>query len=150
MYGIDRIRQRLGSELGVSDWVAFEQAEVQSFADLADDDQFIHVDSERATGTRFGGTIVHGFFVVSYFVSMIRQVGGMPGDVDMVINYGFDRLRMISPIPVGSRVRGRFTVSSCLEKQRGKTLIKYDVKIEVDGSEKPAIVACWLLMYLTS
>lgn len=141
-------QSKLGQEVGVSDWVELTQEMVNQFADLTLDPQFIHVDPVRAKAeTPFGGTIVHGFFVLSLTVHMAESCMPPHPDQKMTLNYGFDKVRFIRPVPVGSRVRGRFTLESIVEKNPGQFLNTFGLSIEIDDElDKPALVAQWLGM----
>lgn len=135
---------RIGTEIGVSDWIALDQASIDTFATLTHDRYFIHVDPQRAAATPFGGTIAHGFMTLSMLSVMAYQaVPGIEG-TKQAVNYGFDRLRFVSPVPSGSRVRGRFVLHAFEDKGEGRWRAEHDVTVEIEGSERPAIVARWL------
>lgn len=135
----------VGQEVGVSDWILIDQERINAFADCTLDQQFIHVDPEAAAKTPFGGTIAHGFLTVSLLSQMSYQATPVLEGVSMGVNYGFDKLRFIQPVPAGSRVRGRFKLLSA-EDKGGRWLIKHEVTVEIDGIEKPALIAEWLGM----
>lgn len=126
------------SEVGVSGWVVIEQERIQRFADATGDQQWIHVDSEKAATGPFGGTIAHGFLTLS----LVAQHAPMPQveGVAMAINYGLDRVRFITPVPAGGRVRFRTKIVSVTEIATGVQL-KTEVTVELEGSQKPACVA---------
>ena len=137
---------RVGEELGVSKWYLLDQARVDAFAKITDDEQFIHVDPKRARDeTPFGGTIAHGFLTLSLLSAMTYEVMPfMTGDEGMSINYGFNKLRFISPVPVGSRVRGRFSLLSFDQTNSDFSDIILTSTVEIEGQNKPAIVAEWI------
>ena len=137
---------RVGEELGVSKWYLLDQARIDAFAKVTDDDQFIHVDPERARDeTPFDGTIAHGFLTMSLLSAMTYEVMPfMTGDNGMSINYGFNKLRFISPVPVGSRVRGRFTLLSFDQSKSDYSDIILTATVEIEGQSKPAMVAEWI------
>lgn len=137
---------RVGQEIGVSDWFAVTQEQVNLFATSTQDFQFIHVDPERALrGSPFGGTIAHGFLSLSLLSAMSFQV--LPNIPDAIgINYGFDKVRFLSPVPVGARVRGRFTLAALTPRTPNEFLTRYTVAVEIDGAERPALAAEWLTM----
>ena len=135
----------IGQEVGVSDWILIDQARINAFADCTVDHQFIHIDPEAAARTPFGGTIAHGFLTLSLMSQMSYQATPVLENVAMGVNYGFDKLRFIQPVPAGSRVRGRFKLLSA-EDKGGRWLIKHEVTVEIDGIEKPALIAEWLGM----
>lgn len=126
-----------------SDWVTLDSARVQAFADATEDWQFIHLDAERASKTAFGGTVAHGFLTLSMLSMMSYQVmDGIPGVLSSV-NYGFDRIRFVSPVRVGLRVRGRFAVAS-VDEGDGWLDVHWDVEVEIEGAARPALVANWI------
>lgn len=135
----------IGQEVGVSDWILIDQERINAFADATLDHQFIHVDPEAAAKTPFGGTIAHGFLTLSLMSQMSYQATPVLEGVTMGVNYGFDKLRFIQPVPSGSRVRGRFKLLSA-EDKGGRWLIKHEVTVEIDGQAKPALIAEWLGM----
>ena len=139
------ILTKVGSKLGVSDWVLIDQKRVSAFAEVTDDFQFIHVDPEQAAATPFGGTIAHGFLALSLLSTMLRSaLGGIPGGMSM--NYGFDAVRLISPVRTGSRVRAHFTLKDCVERKAGQWKLVLETVVEIDGQDKPALVADWLVV----
>jgi acyl dehydratase len=138
---ITQLRERIGSELGVSEWMSIDQKRVDAFADATLDHQFIHVDPERAAATPFGGTIAHGFLTLALLPHLLESVGLAPEGARMMINYGTDRVRFLQPVRVGSRVRARVTLAAIDERQPGQWLIKHGVTMEIEGQERPAMVA---------
>lgn len=136
----------IGQEVGLSKWIEIDQARINAFADCTEDWQFIHVDPEAAKRTPFGGTIAHGFLTLSLMSAMSYDAVGALEGVTMGVNYGFDKLRFIAPVPVGSKVRGRFKLLSAEDKGGGRWLIKHEVTVEIEGSDKPALIAEWLGM----
>jgi acyl dehydratase len=128
----------------VSQWLTIDQALIDRFADTVGDRQFIHVDPERAALTPFGGTIAHGFLVVS-LISQLHASSGRPRPADVVVvNYGFERVRFVAPVRSGKRIRGAFTLTAIEERQPGRFQLSTDVTIEVEGLAKPALTAVWL------
>jgi len=145
--GVEQLKQMIGLEVGVSDWFLVAQAQVDLFAKVTHDHQFIHTDPEKAALTPFGGTIAHGFLslsMLSYFAE--NGCGLSVKGVKLFINYGFDRVRFISPVRVGSNIRARSQLLSFTEMEGGALLIKLRVTVEIDGSDKPALLADWLMM----
>jgi len=140
------IHARVGSEIGTSDWILVDQARIDAFAEATEDRQFIHVDPDAASRTMFGGTIAHGFLTLSLLSRMAFDVMLVPADAKMAVNYGFDGVRFLAPVPAGSRVRGRFTLTAVEEKAPGKLLTRHHVLVEIDGTDKPALTADWLGM----
>jgi len=133
-------QELVGTEIGVSDWLEITQRRVNDFADATDDHQWIHVDAERAATGQFGGTIAHGFLTLALTVMLTSQVVLEVGSPKMAINYGLEKVRFPAPVPVGSRVRARVGLVSVSDVQGG-IQVNRQVTIEVDGGEKPAMVA---------
>ena len=144
----EELLARIGQEVGVSDWIEIDQARINAFADCTEDHQFIHVDPEAAAKTPFGGTIAHGFLTLSLMSQMSYQAAPVLQGVAMGVNYGFDKLRFLQPVRAGSRVRGRFKLLSAEEKGTGRWLIKNEVTVEIEGGDKPALIAEWLGMQI--
>jgi acyl dehydratase len=136
----------IGQEVGVSKWLKVDQARIDAFADCTEDRQFIHVDPEAAKATPFGGTIAHGFLTLSLASAMSYDAVSPLDGVVMGVNYGFDKLRFLAPVPAGSRVRGRFRLLSAEDKGGGRWLLKHELTIEIEGGDKPALIAEWLGM----
>jgi acyl dehydratase len=129
---------------GISSWRAITQEMIDRFADITDDHQFIHVDPERATAeTTFGGTIAHGFLVLSMLSAMAYETLPKAANAAMGINYGFDKIRFLAPVRVGSRIRGVFRLATCEMRRKNEMVAQYDVTIEIEDEEKPALVAEW-------
>ena len=129
----------VGEELGETDWLEIDQARVNLFADATGDHQWIHVDVEKAKQGPFGGPIAHGYLTASlanYFLPQLLDVQG----TSMGVNYGCDKIRFPSPVPVGSKVRGTGSLTSAEETKDGGIQAKVTVKIEVEGQERPACV----------
>jgi acyl dehydratase len=137
---LENLRSLVGTEIGVSEWMEITQERVNAFADATDDHQFIHVDPEKAKRTPFGGTIAHGYLTLSLVVPLAGQVEIPVGEPKMAINYGLDRLRYPAPVPVGSRIRARVMVDGVSEVPGGLQ-VNRTVTIEIEGTEKPALVA---------
>jgi len=140
--GIDELRAAAGSTLGVSDWVTVRQDQVDMFADATVDHQWIHVDRERAEQGPFGTTIAHGFLTLSLLPMLIAQVYRVDG-VRMGLNYGLNRVRFTSPVPVGSQVRGNVELLE-VSDVTGGVQVATNVTVEIAESERPALVAEWL------
>lgn len=138
------LRTRIGEEVGVSPWLSVTQEMIDRFADLTGDHQFIHVDPVRAAQTPFRGTIAHGFLVLSLLGTLGQAAQVTLEGVQMGVNYGFDRIRMISPVRAGKQIRGRFVLKAIEQRAVGQWLVTLGVTIEIEGESKPAIVADWL------
>lgn len=135
---------KIGQELGVSSWIVMDQARIDAFADVTNDHQFLHVDPERAKETEFNGTIAHGFLTVSMLTSMAYEVLPKLHEQKMLVNYGMDRLRFVSPVPAGARIRGRFVLAKVDTSSPNEITLTHDVTVEIEDREKPAIVASWI------
>ena len=146
---LDQIRSRIGEEVGVSTWLTVDQARIEAFADATEDRQFIHVDPAAAAQTPFGGTIAHGFLTLSLLSRMGAEAMLLPDGLKMAVNYGFDRVRFLSPVKAGKRVRGRFVLDSVEEKAPGQILVRHTVTVEIEGEDKPALTASWLGLMFT-
>ena len=146
---LDEIRSKVGTAVGVSDWIEVGQDRIGQFADATDDHQFIHVDPTLAAQTPFGGTIAHGFLSLSLLSRMAADVMLIPDTTKMAVNYGLDRVRFLAPVKSGKRVRGHFTLDSAEEKAPGQLLLKHQVTVEIEGEGKPALTAQWLGLIFT-
>jgi len=144
------LQSLIGQEVGVSRWITVDQARIDAFARITEDEQFIHVDPERARATPFGGTIAHGFLTLSLASAMSYDAVKPLEGVVMGVNYGFDKLRFLAPVPAGSRVRGRFKLLSAEDKGGGRWLLKHELTVEIEGGDKPALIAEWLGMQVVA
>ena len=144
------MREHLGADLGTSSWLLIDQARIDTFADCTLDHKFIHVDSVKAAQTPFGGTIAHGFLSLSLLTHFAGTVGCGFENAVMGINYGFDRVRFLTPVKVDSRIRARARLLDVQEKSPGQFLIKQEVSLEIEGEPKPALIAEWLTMAITA
>ena len=143
----DELRAAVGSEIGVSDWFQVTQQLVDSFAELTLDPQWIHIDAERAEReSPFGTTVAHGFLTLSLLSHLFRQTFRFEGAHKMTINYGFNRVRFVSPVLSGTRVRLRAALQSLREVEGGLECT-WDMKIELENSVKPAIAAEWITRF---
>ncbi|MGD9864333.1 MAG: MaoC family dehydratase [Pseudodonghicola sp.] len=142
-----KLQAQIGTEVGVSNWIEVDQAMIDDFARVTHDDQWIHVDPARAAQeTPFGGSIAHGFLSLSLASRFAYDCfESEPGQV-MGINYGFNKLRFLSPVPAGSRLRGRFTLTAVDQRNPTQILRETALTIEIEGSDRPALIADWLGM----
>jgi len=136
----------VGRETGVSDWITIDQDRINLFADVTEDHQFIHVDPDAAKATPFGSTIAHGFLSLSMLSRLAAGCVVVLDGVKMGVNYGFDKVRFSAPVKSGKRIRGRFKLMSADQKIPGQWTFKYAVRVEIEGEDKPALVAEWLTM----
>jgi acyl dehydratase len=147
--GLDEIRAKAGDEVGVSSWIAVDQARIDAFAEATEDRQFIHVDPAAATHTPFGGTIAHGFLTLSLLSRMAAEAMLVPDSLKMIVNYGLERVRFLAPVRTGKRIRGRFLLDSVEDKAPGRILMRHAVTVEIEDEAKPALTALWLTLLLT-
>lgn len=143
--GVDELRAAVGSHIGVSDWITIDQTRIDTFADATGDHQWIHVEPERAKEGPFGTTIAHGFLTLSLLPVIGWQVYKVDG-VRMTINYGLNKVRFTSPVPVGSKVRGSIDLVDVSDVSGG-VQVTSKVTVEIEGSDRPAVVAESLLRY---
>jgi acyl dehydratase len=146
-YSIATIDSCVGRELGVSDWVTVDQARIDAFAACTGDRQWIHVDVERAKReSPFGGTIAHGYLTLSLLAALAIEIGLIPPDASAGLNYGLDKVRFMTPVKAGARVRSRVTLLSAEKKAGGRIIIKTMNELQIEGEEKPALIAESLAM----
>jgi len=143
-----QLQDYVGHEFGPSAWLETSQAMVDAFADLTGDHQFIHVDPQRAAQTMFGGTIVHGFLSLSLLPVFMAQMGVYPDNAAMGLNYGLNKVRFLTPVRTGQRIRGRIVPLSFEAKGEKRILVTNQVTVEIEGEEKPALVAEALGMFM--
>lgn len=142
---LEQYQAMVGREIGVSSWHLVDQKRIDVYADVIEDHQFIHVDPVRAKAeTSFGTTIAHGFLTMSLMSIMSYEVMPVISGTTMGVNYGFDKLRFISPVRSGSRVRGRFTLAEAKLRKPRELQSRTSVTVEIEGEEKPALVADWI------
>ncbi|MEW2483491.1 MaoC family dehydratase [Mycobacterium sp. NPDC049093] len=137
--GLDEFVAAAGSELGPTDWMEITQERVNLFADATDDHQWIHVDPERAAGGPFGGAIAHGLLTLSLLPHFTHQLYRVD-NVKLAVNYGYNKVRFITPVRVGANVRARAAISDVAQLD-GAVQATMTVTVEIEGSEKPAAVA---------
>ena len=137
---------KFGSDVGTSDWYLLDQTRIDQFAETTEDRQFIHVNPEMAKMTPFGGTIAHGFLTLSMLAAMM-ETAIEKVEVQMSVNYGFDKVRFLTPVKSGQRVRGHFKLLEMVEKRPGQWQQKVEVTVEIEGQEKPALIAEWLFQH---
>jgi acyl dehydratase len=142
----EEVKAHIGKETGVSGWSVIDQNRINIFADVTEDHQFIHVNPAAAAKTPFGGTVAHGFLTLSMLSHFAKDTVLVLEGVKMGVNYGFDKVRFMAPVKSGKRIRGHFTLMSADEKAPGQWQFKYAVKVEIEGEEKPALMAEWLSM----
>ena len=142
---LETYQEMVGKEIGVSAWHLIDQKRIDTYAEVIEDHQFIHVDPERAKKeTAFGTTIAHGFLTMSLLSIMSYEVMPVIEGTTMGVNYGFDKLRFISPVRAGSRVRGRFVLTEAKLRKPKELQSRTNVTVEIEGEDKPALVADWI------
>lgn len=139
---LEELKALEGRHYGTSDWIKIDQKRIDAFADCTNDWQFIHIDPDKAAQTPFGGTIAHGFLTLSMLSAMLYQMPALE-KVAMGVNYGFEKVRFVSPVRAGARIRGVFGMKK-VDVQPGFVSIVMDVTVEIEGQDKPALVAEWI------
>ena len=144
---VARLREHVGKELAVSDWVPMTQERIAQFADATGDHQWIHVDAEKAMReSPYQGTIAHGFLTLSLISALLRNAVSI-GGLRMAINYGLNRVRFVSAVPAGARIRARVTPTSVETMNDDSLQVVWNVVVEREGGDKPCVVADWLVRY---
>jgi acyl dehydratase len=148
-YNMTTIPQFVGRELGVSDWVIMSQDRINQFAACTGDQQWIHVDVDRARReSPFGGPIAHGYLTLSLVAALVMEIGVIPPDAATGLNYGLDKVRFIAPVRTDTRVRMRAALASAEPQNGGRMLLKLESVLEIEGEAKPALVAEILCMLI--
>ena len=148
-YSLATIGQFVGRELGVSDWVVVDQARIDAFAQCTGDTQWIHVDVARAKReSPFGGTIAHGYLTLSLLAALAIEIGIIPADASAGLNYGLDKVRFMTPVKAGARVRSRVTLLAVESKGGGRVIVKTMNELQIEGEDKPALIAETLAMLI--
>jgi len=139
------IQEHIGENFGTSDWQTVTQDMINQFADLTGDDQWIHVNPEMAKKSPFGTTIAHGFMILSFAPKLVTQLVDFQG-IQMGLNYGFEKVRFISPVPVNSEVRMTGSLKN-VEREAHRVKVTMEIIFELKGNDKPAVVAEWINMF---
>lgn len=137
------LEKSVGKQLGVSRWFLVDQDRIDAFADITEDPQFIHVDPVKSQSTTFGGTIAHGYLTLSMLSAMFEDSVPPIEGLAHSVNYGFNRIRFLSPVHAGKRIRGRFELAEFTQED-GQITQTVNVTIEIEGNSKPALVAEWI------
>jgi len=141
------LRQLIGRQIGVTEWMLLTQERIQQFAEVTDDRQWIHLERERARReSAYGTTVAHGFLTLSLLSSLLRQALQIQEGARVSINYGLNRVRFPAPVPAGAKIRARFTLRS-VEEVPGALEVVLDATVETEGANKPCCVAEWVLRY---
>ncbi|MVF12554.1 MaoC family dehydratase [Ketobacter sp. MCCC 1A13808] len=143
------LQEYVGQPMGKSEWFQIDQDRINAFADATLDHQYIHVNPEMAKQTPFGGTIAHGFLTLSLLPYLQEQMADLvvPAGMKMGMNYGFDKIRFLAPVKTGAKVRASGVLKEVVEKKPGQFLFSFEYTVEIEGEDKPALIADWLVMY---
>ncbi len=144
---LEKFKELVGRENGVTEWVLIDQERINRFADVTEDHQWIHVDTEKAKDGPFGTTIAHGMLTLSLLPMFGYACKYSVEGAKMTVNYGLNKVRFINPVPVGSRVRSKMVITAIDEKKPGQILVTTTHTVEIEGQEKPACIAEALGMY---
>ena len=148
-YTMTTASQFVGRELGISDWVTVGQDRIDAFAACTGDQQWIHVDVERARReSPFGGPVAHGYLILSLVAAMVTDLGVVPPDAASALNYGLDKVRFIAPVKAGARVRMRASLAAAEPQNGGRMLLKLQSTLEIEDEAKPALIAEILCMLI--
>lgn len=146
---INKIQNSINQEIGISDWLQIEQSQIDAFADVTEDWQYIHVDPDRAANGPFGATIAHGFLTLSMLTKFFSKFNPELTSEQALLNYGFEKVRFLSPVTVGEKLRGRFVPLECVERSPGQWKLVLQATIEIEGKQRPALVAEWIFVIST-
>jgi acyl dehydratase len=146
-YSIATLESFVGRELGVSDWIVVDQARIDAFAQCTGDTQWIHVDVARAKReSPFGGTIAHGYLTLSLLAALAIEIGVIPDDASAGLNYGLDKVRFMTPVKAGARLRNRVSLLAAERKGGGRVVVRTMNELQIEGEDKPALIAETLAM----
>jgi acyl dehydratase len=149
MMTLEEMNNSIGKDLGTSKWIEINQEQINTFAECTDDHQWIHVDEKMAKNGPFGTTIAHGFLTLSMLTALGSETAIIPEGIKMAMNYGFDKVRFLNPVKVGSKIRTKAVLKSVTDKGGGRILLSIGHTVEIEGEEKPALIADWLTMFFT-
>lgn len=143
------IADKVGQEIGVTNWTALDQSRIQAFADCTGDQQWIHTDVERAKKEGpFGGPVAHGLLTLSLLPTWLFELPAAPADAGAILNYGFDKVRFLAPVKSGGRVRARVKLLAVTPKEKGRVLLTQEYTVEIENESKPALIAELLVMLI--
>lgn len=147
---LEKLETMVGEEVGLSDWIELDQSRIGVFADCTEDRQWIHIDAERARAeSPFGAPVAHGYLTLSLLTRMQETSGALPSDATSIVNYGLDSARFITPVLSGSRIRNRVSLASFERKKGNAWRATYRNIVEIEGEEKPALIAENILLYFS-
>ena len=147
-YHIDHAAAHVGRQIGITPWMTIDQERIDLFAKVTEDFNPLHVDPATAKAGPYGATIAHGFLTLSLLSHFSYQVGLAPEGVAYALNYGFERVRFMAPVRVGSRIRNRIVLTDVSDKGAGRFMFRTQNTVEIEGGPKPAVVADWLGLFL--
>ena len=145
----DEMVNQVGAKFEPGEWITLDQSRIDAFADCTEDHQFIHINQEEAAKTPFGGTIAHGFLTLSMLVKLCEGSSLLPENTVMGVNYGFDKIRFLTPVRAGKRVRANVEVADVARKNENSFLTTLGASVEIEGEDKPALIARWLTLAVT-
>jgi acyl dehydratase len=145
---VEELKKTVGEEKQ-SDIIEITQERINQFADCTDDHMFLHVDQERAKNGPFGGTVAHGFLTLSMLTRLAAGEAWAPQGMKAAINYGFNKVRFVTPVPSGSKIQDTIKLINVETKENGKVLVTSSHTVTVVGSDKPSLIAEWIALYLT-
>jgi len=138
---LDQIKESIGKEIGISEWMEITQDRINAFAECTEDRQWIHINEKMTKKSPFKKTLAHGYLILSLLSHFNFQNKFLPDGIKMAFNYGLNRVRFINPVPVGSKIRNRAVLKDVIKKSRHKILIVLENTVEIKGQKKPAMVA---------
>lgn len=144
----EALQRRVGTEFGPTEWVSVTQPMIDAFADVTDDHYFLHLDAVRAAATPLGSTIAHGMLTLSLLPALGYRVCPYIEGARYPLNYGYNRVRFVAPVPVDARLRGRFALRSAEAVAPEQRQLTYEATVEIEGADRPALVAEWLIRYV--
>lgn len=150
LLSLEEMEQAVGNEYGPSDWLKIDQEQINKFAEATHDHQFIHVDPEAAKATPFGATIAHGYLTMSLMTCLTAGLMPLPKNLTMVINYGLNKLRFLTPVKVESEIRAHLKIIEARPKGKSRILVTNEITIEIKGEKRPALIAESLVLFLTA
>ena len=145
---LEKLQESVGKEIGLSEWMEITQERINAFAECTEDRQWIHIDPDKAKHGPYGTTIAHGFLILSLLVHLTSQIKLFQKGIQLVTNIGLNHVRFSNPVLVGSNIRNRAVLKEAIDKGNGRILVTVENTIEIQGSEKPAMVAEVLALLL--
>ncbi len=147
-FTLEELGQRVGGEIGLSRWFLIDQKRIDAFADVIEDWQYIHVDPQAAQATPFGSTVAHGFLTLSMLSAIAYDALPRVAGLAMGVNYGFEKVRFVAPVRAGRHIRGRFQLMALTPRGPKEYQSRKSVTVEIEGEDRPALIADWLSLYV--